>query len=318
MKIINKIFKLGIAIFCMSVTLLSCDSKYPIYTPTNDDVSWSDESKNLLLSLGDNINITLQRGVATSPLSLELNLIDTNNLVTLKNSTIDFAVDEYSKEIELDVNYANFLPAKDYSFSIAFNNQYKGPAGYDTINVVAKLKPEYEEYLKIIPTHYFGRFDPNDSKKNVRVEGYIIPSLANDTCTIYKAKGTDNYYKMEFYKDVELEFWLEGGRFKTDKFTGYNDKLKFAFDTNGEIDFNIVTTAPNEGTYTFNLLSKNNAFGFFIPNWSIETATAYNYINRNNIQADDVFVAYAWVGLNGSWLGGGITMWIHYKVLPLE
>lgn len=224
-----KIFKYGLGLLLSVMLISSCESKWPYFTPTNEDVTWELSEKTYSLQANETpIEITIQRGVAKDALAVPITLTDPHNVYNVSTNVVNFAAGEYKKTITITYSYAALEPGIEYTFDLSFSNAMAGPACVSTMKGNGMMQLEYEDYTTLSP-YAFYYVNATATAWDVR------PGSLNDdwdACTfiVQKAKGTTSYYKLvlmepsETDPSCEVEFKANGDESITiDKYAGYNE-----------------------------------------------------------------------------------------------
>ena len=226
----------------LGVIFASCSNETAKYTPTNEDISWELKSYSGLATSDETpYTFNIQRGVANKEANVAIaifsytiekevdsegNLVDKkvgNNLFTLPVSAISFAAGEYKKSIDVAYSYASLEPGVDYYFDIEFSDEYAGPGCNNVVTGNVKVKLEYEDYASIV---YSSRWFTYPAGVAQNFDESFVPEFNTVNVTLQRAKGTNNYYKLEnLFYDRALEFKMEDGSIVIDKYSGYNDKV---------------------------------------------------------------------------------------------
>lgn len=223
-----KIFKYGLGLLLSVMLLSSCESKWPYYTTTNEDVTWELSSKTYSLQAEETpIEITIQRGVATEALSVPITLTDPHNVYTVNTNTVNFAAGEYKKTIVITYSYAALTPGTEYTFDLSFNNSLAGPGSFSTMKGNGMMKLQYEDWSTATP-YVFWYVDLNAMAFTYRM-GSINEECDATTFKVQLAKGTTSYFKIIAFDSpggtpAEVEFKDNGdGSITLDKYAGYNE-----------------------------------------------------------------------------------------------
>ena len=294
-----KLIKYGFGLLLSVLLVTSCATKFPEYKVVNEDVSWESDGTTYSLSADETpITITIQRGVATEPVSVPFTLTDDYGVYTPSATKVDFAAGEYSKTITLSYNYSDLTPGTEYKFTLSFNDQLAGAGCFSEFAGNGMMALEYEDYLDgyYAITYAYGPF-------RVLREGAFVEELDDTPIKLQLAKGTTEYYKLIFLnKQVELEFKAvceDEGNIEVKKYTGYNTGLRaltggeFAFYYNG-----------SDGQYYFD----------FAPGYS-DLENDSGYLSTPVISAGDQLWLYSWMQLNGSWIN---SAYAYYHVIVFE
>ena len=289
-----KLIKYGFGLL-LSVLLVSCASKWPYYTVTNEDVSWESEGVGFGMDEAETpVVVTLQRGVANEALEVPITLVDEYGVYSISTSKVSFAAGEYQKDIIVSYDYSALVPGTEYIFQLKFNENLAGPGSFSTYEGNGKMLLQYEDYTI---GWYSGRWQVNAAATAFEwIDGPIIDDLDDDTWILQRAKGTTAYYKMILYdKCAELEFKNPGdGSWVFDKYAGYNDFVSKW--SGGQADWTFV----HKGT-----------------TWLFQTRQSRCEVSCSGeeLQNGDYIELEGWTAKNGSWQGGGYNMYIDYDVL---
>ena len=289
-----KLIKYGFGIL-LSVLLVSCASKWPTYTVTNEDVSWESEGVGFGMDEAETpVIVTLQRGVATEALEVPITLEDEHGVYTLSTSKVSFAAGEYQKTITVNYDYSSLVPGTEYIFLLKFNENMAGHGCFSTFEGNGKMLLQYEDYMT---GWYSGRWQVNAAATAFEwVDGPLVDDLDSDEWMLQRAKGTTAYYKMILYDEcAEFEFKNPGdGTMAFDKYPGYNDFVsKYS---GGQADW----TFEHKGV-----------------TWLFQTRIAKGeiYCSSETLVSGDCIELEGWTAKNGSWLGGGYNMYVDYDIL---
>lgn len=192
---INKISKLLTAVLLFAgLCLTSCSTKWQYYDPANDDVSFNTDGA-VVSFTGTPIVVTVQRGNADKALTVPLKLTDTSGAFSLTASSVDFAVGEYTKTVNVTYSTASLIPANDYRLTVSLSdNTMAGDGSFNTYGIVGTLPLVFKPYGTI-------NF----------VQGLLLDDASNadfkTSYDLYKADYTTNYYviKKIFGSTTDLE-----------------------------------------------------------------------------------------------------------------
>ncbi|MBO4692492.1 MAG: hypothetical protein J5604_06920 [Bacteroidales bacterium] len=222
-----KIFKYGLGLLLSVMLLSSCESKWPYFTPTNEDVTWELSEKTYSLQANETpIEITIQRGVATEALTVPITLTDPHNVYKVSTNSVNFAAGEFKKTITLTYNYAALTPGVEYTFDLTFSQAMAGPACSNVMKGNGMMELVYEDDCEFYPDVFWF------VNATATAFTYRIGSLDEnwDACKfmVQKAKGTTSYYKLVLKEGsttaCEVEFKYNGDETITiDKYSGYNE-----------------------------------------------------------------------------------------------
>ena len=286
-----KLIKYGFGIL-LSVLLVSCASKWPEYTVTNEDVSWESSGTTYGLSADETpITITIQRGIATEAVSVPFTFNDTEGVYTVSASKVDFAVGEYSKTITLSYDYSTLTPGTEYTFTLAFDKSLAGDGSFYEFNGNGMMALQYEDYLTgTYPyTYAYG------GGLHIWRMGAFLEELDGTEVKLELAKGTDNYYRVTCFNGMTLEFKSMGdGTIDVAKYTGYNESISQMY-SGGEF---AIYHKIGGVQYIFDCMGP---YSF----WEDDSGD----LTRVKIQAGDRFFLYAWTAQGGSWMNGGYALY---------
>lgn len=281
-----KILKYGLGVLISVVMLASCETKWVYYTPTNDDVSWESSGTTFALDAAETpIVIRLQRGVADKAISVPFTFNDPNGVYTISTTSLDFAVGEFVKEIELSYKYSSLVPGTEYTFDLEFDKDIVAPAGWNTYEGNGMMKLEYEPYKKVSNYQYV--YNSGGWKY---IKGCVFEDFKEAKGTLERAKGTTSYYRLTVFGGMVLEFKaLNTGRIEVKKYAGYNEKITMT--STGRANSN--WTVGGAAYYFQNLLGNY---------CSIYTNTSTSSrINTDVINSGNVFEVSGWFQKNGAY-----------------
>lgn len=222
-----KIFKYGLGLLLSVMLLSSCETKWPTYTTTNEDVTWELSSKTYSLQANETpIEINIQRGVATEALTVPITLTDPHNVYTLSTNNVSFAAGEFKKTITLTYSYAALVPGTEYTFDLNFNKNLAGPACYSTMSGNGMMQLEYEDYSTLSP-YAFYYVNATATAWDIRA-GSLDENWDACKFIVQRAKGTTAYFKLVLKEGsttaCEIEFKDNGDEsISMDKYAGYNE-----------------------------------------------------------------------------------------------
>lgn len=288
-----KLLKYGFGLL-LSVLLVSCASKWPTYTVTNEDVSWESAGVGFGMDAAETpVVVTLQRGVANEALEVPITLVDENGVYSISTSKLSFAAGEYQKTITVSYDYTALVPGTEYIFQLKFNENMAGAGSFSTFEGNGKMLLEYDDYKT---GWYSGRWEVDLSIMAFAwVDGPLVDDLDSDEWILQRA-GTTPYYKMVLYDELaELEFKNPGdGSWVFDKYGGYNDFVtKWS---GGQADWTFVHKGT---TYLFQTRQSRSEIS----------------CSGEDLVGGDYIELEGWTAKNGSWLGGGYNMYVDYDVL---
>ncbi len=177
----KKIINIALTLIA-AFALASCGrNDVNVYTPTNEDVSFEIASENLQVN-GDEITVTLVRGVAQNALSVPVSITDPSGIFTLSKSTADFQAGSYKSTVSIAYDMTEVKPGNAYRITLNFDAKLAGPGCNKTYSAVVMPVLTYEEVGTAV--------------------WYTGISMANfirqpQSYKLYKAKFTKNYYKIE-------------------------------------------------------------------------------------------------------------------------
>lgn len=224
-----KIFKYGLGLLLSVMLISSCESKWPYFTPTNEDVTWELSEKTYSLQANETpIEITIQRGVGKEALTVPITLTDPHNVYSISTNSVNFAAGEFKKTITLTYNYAALTPGVEYTFDLSFSQSMAGPACTNVMKGNGMMQLEYEDYTTLSP-YAFYYVNATATAWDVR-PGSLDDNWDACKFIVQKAKGTTSYYKLvlmepsETDPSCEVEFKDNGDESITiDKYAGYNE-----------------------------------------------------------------------------------------------
>lgn len=192
MRKMKKILNIALTLIA-AFALASCGrNDVNVYTPTNEDVSFEIASQNLQVS-GDEITVTLVRGVAQNALSVPVSITDPSGIFTLAKSTADFQAGSYKSTVSIAYDMSEVKPGNAYRISLSFDEKLAGPGCTKTYSAVVMPVLTYEEVGTAIWSN------------GITMANFIRQP---QNYKLYKAQYTKNYYKIEniFGGGVDMEF----------------------------------------------------------------------------------------------------------------
>ncbi len=219
-----KFFRYSFGLVLSVILLASCATKFPKYTPTNEDLSWEMGTGTFPLSADEApLIIKLMRGTATEALSVPITLDATGDIFSLSATTVNFGVGEYEKEVTVSYDYSKLVPGSIYKFTLSFPGSTAGPGGWYDLNAECLMELEYEDYKTVSNLQYV--YSPSTGVWKY-VPGCAFSDFEGTKGKLEKAKGTQEYYKLTVFDGLIYEFKLNGkGGLIISKYPGYNDAL---------------------------------------------------------------------------------------------
>lgn len=177
----KKILNIALTLIA-AFALASCGrNDVNVYTPTNEDVSFEIASQNLQVS-GDEITVTLVRGVAQNALSVPVSITDPSGIFTLAKSTADFQAGSYKSTVSIAYDMSEVKPGNAYRISLSFDEKLAGPGCTKTYSAVVMPVLTYKE---VGTATWFN---------GITMANFIRQP---QNYKLYKAEFTKNYYKIE-------------------------------------------------------------------------------------------------------------------------
>ncbi len=281
-----KTLKYVLGVLISVVVLASCETKWVYYTPTNDDVSWESSGTTFALDAAETpIVIRLQRGVADKAISVPFTFNDPNGVYTISTTSLDFAVGEFVKEIELSYKYSSLVPGTEYTFDLEFDKDIVAPAGWNTYEGNGMMKLEYEPYKKVSNYQYVYN---SDGWKYIK--GCVFEDFKEAKGTLERAKGTTSYYRLTVFGGMVFEFKaLNTGRIEVKKYAGYNEKITMTSSGRANSNWTFGGAA-----YYFHIIL--GAYSDIYTNTSTSSR-----INTVEIKSGNVFEVSGWWQKNGTY-----------------
>lgn len=188
----KKILNIALAVIA-GIAFAACGrNSIDMYTVTNEDVSFELSTANLKVS-GDDITVTLVRGVADNALSVPVRITDASGIFSLDKSSAEFAAGSYKTTINIVYDMASVQAGNAYKIELSFDEKLAGPGCNKAYTATIMPVLTYRDCGEI--TWNYGLAFNNF----VRVP---------QTYTLQKADFTKNYYKILncFGGGVDLEF----------------------------------------------------------------------------------------------------------------
>lgn len=188
----NKILNIALAVIA-GIALVACSSNDPAsFTPTNEDVSFELTGQNIQVS-GDDISVTLVRGVAKNALSVPVTITDATGIFTLAQSSANFEAGSYKTTVNVTYDMGQVQPGNAYRVTLSFDEKLAGPGCNKTFTAVIMPVLTYEEVGTAIWSN------------GITMANFVQQQQAYK---LYKAQYTKNYYKIEniFGGGVDMEF----------------------------------------------------------------------------------------------------------------
>ena len=219
-----KFFRYGFGLVLSVILLASCATKFPKYTPTNEDVSWEMGSSTFPLSADEApLVISLIRGNAKEALSVPVTLDADATIFSISETTVNFAVGEYEKQVALSYDYSKLVPGSIYNITLSFPAATAGPGGWYELKAECLMELEYEDYKTLSNLQYV--YSPSSGVWNY-VKGCAFSDFEGAKGKLEKAKGTSNYYRFTVFDGLVYQFKTDGtGYLVIDKYPGYNDRV---------------------------------------------------------------------------------------------
>lgn len=189
---IRNIFSLSL-VSVLLFAFSSCKEEHYNYTPTNECVSFASPRGSYDLD-GNNIEVAIARGVADEELTVDLSMVDTNNVYTLETPSITFAKGATTATAILSYSISDpkVKPATVYAFTLSFDDSVVSPAGSFSFSGSASMPLVWEDYGTITLTDPGWAYATND---------YVLQ----------KADYTTNYFRIKnmFGSDDDLSFYID-------------------------------------------------------------------------------------------------------------
>lgn len=188
----KKILNIALTLIA-AFALASCGrNDVNVYTPTNEDVSFELTGQNIQVS-GDDISVTLVRGVAKNALSVPVTITDATGIFTLAQSSANFEAGSYKTTVNVTYDMGQVQPGNAYRVTLSFDEKLAGPGCNKTFTAVIMPVLTYEEVGTAIWSN------------GITMANFVQQQQAYK---LYKAQYTKNYYKIEniFGGGVDMEF----------------------------------------------------------------------------------------------------------------
>lgn len=188
----KKILNIALAVIA-GIAFAACGrNSLDVYTPTNEDVSFELSSASLKVS-GDDITVTLVRGVADNALSVPVRINDASGIFKLNTSSAEFDAGSYKTTVKIVYDMASVKPGNAYKVDLTFDDKLAGPG----CNV------KYQ--ATIMPVLTYKNCGEITWNYGLAFNNFVrVPQ----TYVLQKADYTKNYYKIlnAFGGGVDLEF----------------------------------------------------------------------------------------------------------------